>query len=466
MDKDSFRGKIEVDKIVLHEKEPSSMTKLQDLLHSVHDSFPNNSHGQERATWLIYSMLAIALPFSSSRTSDILRFLQHLFGLCVTKRRFYRFLGSPKLPWLNLWKSAWKFIPNPKTGNRIILALDDFINPKTGERIYGCHNFFDHAAKKNQSQFPWSQNIVSVGILKIIKERWVFLPLASRFYHLKKDLETCPIEIGGSIVKFQTKIQQAVDMINQVAASFHNENFLIVCDSWFGNFGLWKPLRNSLGDRCHLLTRLRSNIVIFEPNPPQTPGPGRRRKYGRKLGNAATLAVAHRASAQPCSAFLYGKIREVLAFDQLVILKTLRRKVRVVWIFRKSTWVALCSTDLSLSVEEIIEFYGARWKIEASFKELKRGIGSAHTQTRNPFSVNNHLQLCMLTTLFIWIYTDNINFIPRRRHVVRGRKHFAFSDARRAFVHAATSEDFHWLSPIPGKTQHFSLVTRFLQLVA
>ena len=53
----------------------------------------------------------------------------------------------------------------------------------------------------------------------------------------------------------------------------------------------------------------------------------------------------------------------------------------------------LFSTDLSLSVTEIIEYYGARWKIEACFKELKRDIGSADTQNRNPVAVTNHLDL-------------------------------------------------------------------------
>jgi IS4 transposase len=38
--------------------------------------------------------------------------------------------------------------------------------------------------------------------------------------------------------------------------------------------------------------------------------------------------------------------------------------------------VALFTTDLALSVEQIIEFYGARWKIESGFKELKQEIGS------------------------------------------------------------------------------------------
>jgi IS4 transposase len=56
----------------------------------------------------------------------------------------------------------------------------------------------------------------------------------------------------------------------------------------------------------------------------------------------------------------------------VVMLKSLKCRVRVVWVFRKTQWVALFSTDLTLSVEEIIEYYGARWKIEACFKELKR----------------------------------------------------------------------------------------------
>jgi hypothetical protein len=35
-------------------------------------------------------------------------------------------------------------------------------------------------------------------------------------------------------------------------------------------------------------------------------------------------------------------------------------------------WIALFSTDLALTVIQMIEFYGARWKIESGFKELKQ----------------------------------------------------------------------------------------------
>lgn len=43
--------------------------------------------------------------------------------------------------------------------------------------------------------------------------------------------------------------------------------------------------------------------------------------------------------------------------------------------------MALFSTDTTGSVAQIIEYHGTRWKIEAAFKELKRDIGSAETQT-------------------------------------------------------------------------------------
>jgi hypothetical protein len=48
-------------------------------------------------------------------------------------------------------------------------------------------------------------------------------------------------------------------------------------------------------------------------------------------------------------------MRQIMAFDRVVMLKTLKRSVRVVWIFRKTRWIALFTTDLSLSVEQIVE---------------------------------------------------------------------------------------------------------------
>jgi hypothetical protein len=86
-----------------------------------------------------------------------------------------------------------------------------------------------------------------------------------------------------------------------------------------------------------------------------------------------------RARAQTFTVHVYGALREVQAAERVVMLKTLRCPVRVAWVYRKTQWVALMTTDLDLRVEQIIEFYSAKWKIEAGFREIKQEIGSAHT---------------------------------------------------------------------------------------
>jgi small-conductance mechanosensitive channel len=213
-----------------------------------------------------------------------------------------------------------------------------------------------------------------------------------------------------------------------------------------------------------MISRLRSNNNLFAVRPKMDTKmkPGRTRIYGDKLGTASSLAGENRDLAQAYKVNLYGQSRSVLAYDQIVMLKTLKRMVRVVWIYRKSRRIALFSTDLTLSVTEIIEYYGARWKIEACFKELKREIGSAETQTRNSVAVTNHLEFCMMATSLIWIYACRLANTPSRRHAVHGRDHFAFSDVRRILTRAALDDNFALLCPPPGKSIDNSFVAAFV----
>jgi hypothetical protein len=174
-------------------------------------------------------------------------------------------------------------IPDPFTDGNLITVLDDFINPKTGKKIFGCQYNFDHAAKINPSKYAWSQNVVTVGLLKIIKGRWACLPLAFRFYHLKKSLENKPLCLGEQKVQFQTKLEQAVNMLAEIANFYGDIKIITVADSWFGNNGLWKPLREAIGSRFQLISRLRSNINLFDFPTNSARQKGRPRKYGKKL---------------------------------------------------------------------------------------------------------------------------------------------------------------------------------------
>ena len=444
---------------------------LRDLLTPLQHDFSTTRQGKKRSVWFIYTLLAMVVPFTSSITTNLLRSLQTLFGFNIPQQRFYSFMATTTLPWKRLWRTMWSLIPSPLTDDRLLVVLDDFINPKTGRKGFGCGHFHDHASKDNQTSYPWSQCVVAIGLLKKVKSRWACLPLNFSFYMMKKDIEAKKVNAKrlGEIVTFKTKMSQAATMLMAVYDHFRLP-VLVVTDSWFGNDGLWSRLDRGKGGAFHLLSRLRINITLYDLVPEMTEGPksprGRPKKYGQRLGSADDCATAYKEKAQTYSVFLYGKQREVLAYTQVTILKTLKCPIRVVWVYRQSRYVALFTTDLGLSVEQIIEFYGARWKIEAGFKEIKQEIGSAKSQTRNADAVNNHLNFCMMATTLTWVYADRLQTEPDRRHKIRGRASFAFSDVRRIIAEAALDPNFQSVCPRPTQTVQNSFIKTLLRMVA
>nr|WP_305910371.1 transposase [Methylomarinum sp. Ch1-1]MDP4523127.1 transposase [Methylomarinum sp. Ch1-1] len=444
---------------------------LRDLLRPLQAHFSETDLGRERASLFVYTLLAVIVPFTSSMSSNLWRALETLFGIEIKQKRFYTFMASSTLPWERLWTTLWGLIPSPTTDGRLLIGLDDFINLKVGQHIFGCASIFDHAAKANQSRYPWAQNVVSIGLLKQVKGRWACLFLGFRFYlprhMIAEQKETAKIK--GQVAPFQSKLTQAAELLIAVAGHFASTPMLAVTDSWFGNQGLWKPVRQTVGERFHLLSRLRSNQVLYalpDARSADAKTRGRPRKYGQRLGTVTDRAHALRQQTAAYQVNLYGKVREVLAVEKTVMLKTLKCPIKVVWVFRKTQWVALFTTDLDLSITQVIEYYGARWKIESGFKELKQDIGSQKCQSRNAQAVINHLHFCMMATTVTWMYADRIKADPQRRHKVKGRTSFAFSDVRRLIAEASLSEDFDRLCHKPTNPMKNSLVAVLLRMVA
>ncbi len=442
---------------------------LHDLLSPLQAEFSNTAQGQKRKVWFAYTLLAVVVPFTSSITSNLLRALQILFGLSLCTQRFYTFMASPTLPWKGLWQAMWGMIPSPAVAERIMVALDDYINPKSGKKIFGCAHFHDHAAKSNQSLYPWSQCILAVGLLKKVKSRWACLPLDFRFYMMQKDIKAKSVTAKrkGKVIPFENKMTQAATMIKNIH-NFFQQPVLIVTDSWFGNNGLWSRLDRGGEGAFHLLSRMRTNITLYDFAPVLTERPkaGRPRKYGQRLGTVDDCSARFKGNSQTYKVFLYGKNREIQAYSQTVMLKTMKCQVQVVWVYRKTRYVALMTTDMRLSVEQIIEYYGAHWKIESGFKEIKQEIGSSKSQVRNAESVFNHLNFCMMATTLTWIYADRLKNAPDRRHKIRGRAGFAFSDVRRMISEEALNPDFYRVCPVPGQIPQKSFIKTLLRMVA
>jgi hypothetical protein len=442
------------------------MSILRTLARDFQFLFPLNSHGQERFRWFLLTLQAILVPITVSRTSNLLRTIATLFGVDIEQGRYYTFMASVKLPWEAVWEALWRAIPSPLVAGRLVVVLDDSINPKTGKHIFACQRTFDHAAKPNQTSWPWAQTLVTVGLLKPIHGRWCCLPLGFAFYLRRETLAQGGLRLRGKALEFANKFAQAVALIAGLGAFFPQAAVLVVTDSWFGNNGLLKPLREELGARIQLLARLRVNAVLSAFPEPAPGRRGRPRKYGVRLGTVAELAAQMRPQAQTLTVHVYGAQRAVVAAERVVMLKSLRCPVRVVWIYRKTQWLALMTTDLELTIAQIIEYYAARWKIEAGFRELKQEIGSAHTQTRHPDAVFNHLNSCMVATTLTWIYAAHSQQAPARRYASDHTSEYAFADVRRSLAQELAREGFGIDCHDPDKPNPKSLLSTIMRLVA
>ena len=67
--------------------------------------FPLSQHGQERFRWFVLTLQAILVPITVSRTSNLLRAIETLFGVSIAEWRYYTFMASLKLPWEGVWEA-------------------------------------------------------------------------------------------------------------------------------------------------------------------------------------------------------------------------------------------------------------------------------------------------------------------------------------------------------------------------
>lgn len=118
---------------------------------TIHEKGKNGEHGLfTHSSQSLFPSLLQKLQICSGRCLKI------LFGFTIiNKRRYYTFIASPKIPWAQLWSCLWKLIPEPLTDGNLIVVLDDFINPETGRKIFGCHNFVQASGERVLCQSLW-----------------------------------------------------------------------------------------------------------------------------------------------------------------------------------------------------------------------------------------------------------------------------------------------------------------------
>jgi len=71
----------------IHNQKRPRMIILHDILEKLKNEFAHSRKGDERGTWFVYTLVAIIIPFTSSKTSNLLRCLKTLFGFTAIRKK-------------------------------------------------------------------------------------------------------------------------------------------------------------------------------------------------------------------------------------------------------------------------------------------------------------------------------------------------------------------------------------------
>jgi len=151
--------------------------------------------------------------------------------------------------------------------------------------------------------------------------------------------------------------------------------FYFVADAYYT---AGKVIRGLIDKGNHLISRVKKNAVAYE-QPPKPDGPkqrGRPRKYGTKIPLRSMFEEPDTMQEAPSP--VYGEKTVTIRFRCLDLLwRPVGILVRFVAVIHPTRgMILLMCTDVNLAPVEIIRIYSLRFKIEVSFKQALRVIGT------------------------------------------------------------------------------------------
>jgi hypothetical protein len=341
---------------------------------------------------------------------------------------------------------------------RVLLAGDDTVDEHPGDKVFGkgCHR--DPVRSTHAfTAFRWGHKWVVLAVLvrfPFTRRLWA-LPLLVALYRSAKDNQQ-----AGRRHKTPARLLRQLCCV--LLRWFRQRRFVLSGDDNYGSHEMARFAARRRG-RLHLVSKFPPDARLYQPPPPYS-GHGRPRVKGDKVPTPEQV-VAGSARTPGNVAWYGGGQREVATVTGTGHwYKSGQGLVAVRWVFVQDRSGGhrdeyFFTTEVGMSVPEVIETYVGRWNEETTFQEMRSYLGLETTRGWKEKTVLR-MAPCLfgLYTLVSCLYSQ----LPRRYARVRvvdwsGKQDVTFSDAITAVRRWLWQE---WVFAIPGHREAFQKLSR------
>lgn len=314
-------------------------------------------------------------------------------------RTIQRFFSRQREWGVLLWAVVEAHLVKP--GRVWLLAVDEVVVSKAGKATHGVGRFYSSLAGRPIGAVSFlAASVVDVEARKAYPvqiEQRLPLPKAAR-------PTPTPTKRGRGRPKGSKNHAKAEPLLNAelrlldglLGSLLRRIGVLqvhhLVMDGFFGNYpASFLATQHGL----HLISKLRSNAVLYFPYNGQKPRRGPTPRYGERL-DYATLPEQARLSSVTEGRFLTETYALTLLHKEfpdplnvVVLLKTDTRS-------GKRSPVVLFSTDLALTPAQLADYYALRFQIEFNFRDAKQYFGLDDFMNVSPATVFSAVGLAFL----------------------------------------------------------------------